>query len=129
MNGEASNVVGVSLERRHLLARVVVEDAEVEVVRAADKPIPTSDEAHAADGYFGDFEGLDHGLVLVEQRGEKERLGLSWRGGRERTYASVNVVDDDVTRVESGAVGEEREVSIGREASEEGKRVAEGVLT
>lgn len=60
--GEAANVVGVRLERRHLLPRVVVEDAQVEVVGPADEPVASGDEPHAANGNFGHLERFDDGL-------------------------------------------------------------------
>ena len=62
MDCQTANVVGVSLQRGDLLARVVVEDAEVKVVRAADEPITSGDETHAAYGHFSHFERLDDRL-------------------------------------------------------------------
>jgi hypothetical protein len=62
VNGEATDVVGVGFDRSDLLARVVVEDAEVEVVRAADEPVLALDEADASHRDLGDLEGLDDRL-------------------------------------------------------------------
>jgi len=44
MDGEASDVIWMSLEGGHLLVGVVVEDAKLEIVRASDEPVLTRDE-------------------------------------------------------------------------------------
>ena len=50
VNSEASDVVRMSLEGRHFLVGVVVEDAKLEIVRASDEPVFTGDELDASDG-------------------------------------------------------------------------------
>ena len=57
--GKTSDVVRVCLKGRDLFVRVVVEDAELEVVGAGHEPVLAGDEADAADGDLGDLEGLD----------------------------------------------------------------------
>lgn len=39
MDGQSTDVVGVSLEARNLLGRVVVVDTHLEVIAAADDPV------------------------------------------------------------------------------------------
>ena len=83
MDGQASNVVRVRLKRGDFFVRVVVEDAELEVVGAGDEPVLAGDEADAANRYFCDLEGLDQraGFVVVDvdraivKTGEDPRLG------------------------------------------------------
>ena len=68
VDSQASDVVRVRFEGRNLFVRVVVEDAELEVVGAGDEPVLAGDEADAADRYFCDLEGLDQraGFVVVD---------------------------------------------------------------
>jgi hypothetical protein len=83
VHGHAADVVRVGLERVHLLERVVVEDAELEVVRARDEPLLARDEARAPDGDLGDLERLEDraGVDVVDLDGsvvqarEQPRLG------------------------------------------------------
>ena len=65
MNREASNVVGMRLERGDLFVRIVVEDAQLEVVRARDEPVLARDEAAAAHGDLRDLERLDERARVV----------------------------------------------------------------
>ena len=65
MDREAPNVVGVRLERGDLFVRVVVEDAQLEVVRARDEPVLARDEAAAAHGDLRDLERLDERARVV----------------------------------------------------------------
>lgn len=83
MDGQTPYVVRVGLERRDLLVCIVVEDAQLEVVRAGHEPVLARDKTHAAYGHLGDLEGLDeraavavvdvHGAVV--EAGEQPRLG------------------------------------------------------
>jgi hypothetical protein len=72
----------VGLERVHLLERVVVEDAELEVVRARDEPLLARDEARAPDRDLGDLESLEDraGVDVVDLDGAvvqaREQPGL-----------------------------------------------------
>jgi hypothetical protein len=83
MDGQAADVIRVGLERMDLLVGVVVEDAELEVVRAGDEPVLAGDEAGAADGDLGDLEGLEDGAGVdvvdldgaVVEAGEQPGLG------------------------------------------------------
>ena len=83
MDGQASNVVRVRLKRGDLFVRVVVEDAELEVVGARDEPILARNEADAADGDLRDLERLDQraGVMVVDvdravvEAGEDPGLG------------------------------------------------------
>ena len=65
MYGQASDIVGVGLERGDLFVCVVVEDAELEVVRARDEPVLAVYEAHATHGDLRDLEGLDQSASVV----------------------------------------------------------------
>ena len=83
MNSQTSDVIWVRLERSDLLVRVVVEDAELEVVGAGNEPVLAGDEADAADRYFCDLKGLNQRacFVVVDvdraivKTGEDPRLG------------------------------------------------------
>jgi len=50
MYGETSDIVGVCLERSNLVMCIVIEDAQLKVVRAGDKPVLACDEADTSDG-------------------------------------------------------------------------------
>lgn len=65
VDGDGADVVRVGLEGGDFLGGVVVVDAELEVVAAADEPVFARDEAARADGDVGQFEGLDDGLGFV----------------------------------------------------------------
>lgn len=59
VHGDTADVVWVRLEVGDFLRGVVVEDAELEVVAAADDPVLAGDEAASAHGDVGQLEGLD----------------------------------------------------------------------
>ena len=65
---QASNIIWVRLERNDLLMRVVVEDAQLEVVRTGNKPVFTGNETHTAYGNLCDFKSLDErtGFEVVD---------------------------------------------------------------
>ena len=65
VHGDGSDVVRVRLEARHLLGRVVVDDAQLEVVRPGHEPVAPRDEAPRAHGHVGQLEGLDGRARLV----------------------------------------------------------------
>ena len=50
VDGEAPDVVRMSLEGRHFLVGVVVEDTKLEIVRASDEPVLARDELDTSDG-------------------------------------------------------------------------------
>lgn len=77
VHGETSDVVWVRLEGCDALLGVVVVDAEVEVVAAADEPVLAGDEGDGAHGDLGDLERLYERFRLV-------------------------VPDDDAARVQAG---------------------------
>ena len=58
MHGEAADVVWVRLKRNDLFMRVVVEHAQLEIVRTGNEPILARDKTHTSYGYFCDFECL-----------------------------------------------------------------------
>ena len=49
VDGEAANVVRVSLEGGYFLVGVVVEDTKLEIVRTSDKPVLARDKLDASD--------------------------------------------------------------------------------
>ena len=63
--------------------RVIVEDPELEVVGACDKPVLAGDEANAADRHLRDLERLDQcaGVMIIDidravvETGEDPGLG------------------------------------------------------
>ena len=71
------------LKRRDLLVCVVVEDAQLEIVRARNEPVLAGYETDAAHGDLRDLKGLDQGtrFVVVDvdraivKTGEDPRLG------------------------------------------------------
>lgn len=62
VDDDRSNVVGMSLERRDLLGRIVVVNTELEVVRTANNPVFAGNEASSSYGDIGEFEGFNNGL-------------------------------------------------------------------
>ena len=65
VDGDGTDVVRVGLEGGDFLTGVVVVDAELEVIAAADDPILAAHEAAGAHGDVGQLEGLDDGLAVV----------------------------------------------------------------
>ena len=55
------------LESRHFFMRVVVEGSQLEVVRARDKPLFSSDEVNTANRNLCNLEGFNQspGLVVI----------------------------------------------------------------
>lgn len=118
MHGDTADVVRVGFEVCDFLRGVVVEDAELEVVAAADDPVFAGDEAACAHGHVGEFEGFDDaagfegpdvGVAAVEG-GEDPCCVLSVsivfcldeEGGEGRTLGGV-----EVDAFDSFAAGEE----------------------
>ena len=58
MDSQATNVIGVSFERRDFFVGVVVEDSQLEVVRARDKPVLPWNESYTSYGDLGNFKGF-----------------------------------------------------------------------
>ena len=83
MHGKTSDVVRVCLKGRDLFMRVIVEDPELEVVGACDKPVLAGNEANAADRHLRDLERLDQcaGVMIIDvdcavvETGEDPGLG------------------------------------------------------
>src|SRR5689334_5073252 len=59
MHCNTADVIWVCLKVCYFLACVVVEDAKLEVIAAADDPVLAGDEAAGAHGDVRQFEGLD----------------------------------------------------------------------
>jgi hypothetical protein len=77
MHDDRAYVVGVRLEGGDFLGGVVVVDAELEVVTAADDPVLAGYEASRADGNIGQFEGFDDclgGRVSVDGEGGQGKV-------------------------------------------------------
>jgi hypothetical protein len=55
----------MSLERDDFLVRVVIEYAELKVVRTSNEPVFTRDELDTTDGDVGHFKRLHQGARLV----------------------------------------------------------------
>ena len=94
-----ADIVGVCFEGGDFLAGVVVVDAELEVIAAADDPVLAGDEAAGADGDVGELEGFDDGLgfvgpdvdVAAVERGEN-LLGYTLISTVICTYWTVSVL-------------------------------------
>jgi hypothetical protein len=56
--GETSYIIRVGLERDDLLMRIVIEDAQLEVVRASDKPVFSGNELDTTYRNRRDLESL-----------------------------------------------------------------------
>lgn len=65
MDGKTSNVVGMRLEGGNLLVCVVIEDAQLEVVRASNEPVFARDELDASYRNLSDLERLDQCASFV----------------------------------------------------------------
>lgn len=65
MDHDRADVIWVCLEGCDLLARVVVVDAQLEVIAAAYNPVLARNEAASSYGDVGKFECLDDGLGFV----------------------------------------------------------------
>lgn len=65
MHNDGPDVVRVSFEGGYFLTCIVVEDAQMEVVRANHEPVLAGNEAASANGDIGDLKGLDESLGLV----------------------------------------------------------------
>lgn len=84
MDSETSNIVGVSFERGDLLVRIVVEGAQLKVVRASDEPLLSRNKMDTSNGDISNFERLDDssGFMVVDLHGavvqSDEDPWLSW---------------------------------------------------
>ena len=65
MHGKTSNIVRMGFEGRHLFMGVVVEDAQLEVVRAGDEPVLARNKFDTAHWDLRDLERFDDGASLV----------------------------------------------------------------
>ena len=65
MNSQTSNVIRVRLERSDLFVRVIVEDAQLEVVRTGYKPVLSGNKAHASHRYLCNLECLDESACFM----------------------------------------------------------------
>lgn len=65
MHGETSNVIWMGFEGRHLFVGVVVEDAQLEVVRAGDEPVLARYKFDTSHWDLCDLERFDDGASLV----------------------------------------------------------------
>jgi hypothetical protein len=59
VDGDRSNIVRVSFERCDLLRRVVVVDAELEIIGAADDPVLACNESSRSYRDIGKFKSFD----------------------------------------------------------------------
>jgi hypothetical protein len=65
MHGQATNVVRVRFERSNFLVSVVVEDAQLKVVRSSNEPVFPSDEFYTPYWNLCDFKCFDNGTGVV----------------------------------------------------------------
>ncbi len=63
--GNRTNVIGVGLEAGDLLGSIVVDNAQLEIVRPSDNPVLPRDEATSSNRDIGQFKGLDGGSCFV----------------------------------------------------------------
>ena len=80
MNDNGTDIVGVSLERSDLFRSIVVVDADLEIVGAADNPILAGDKPPRSDRDIGELEGFDDSLMKIRRwlRGLDEKAYLSF---------------------------------------------------
>ena len=65
MDGDSPDVVGVGLEGSDLLGGVVVVDAQLEIIGAADDPVLSGNEATGTNRDVGQLKSLDDLLGLI----------------------------------------------------------------
>jgi hypothetical protein len=65
MHGQASDVVRMGLKCSDLLMGVVVEDTQLEIVGACDKPVFAADKLDAANRDFCNLKSFDHCSCVV----------------------------------------------------------------
>ncbi len=110
---EASNVVGVSLEGGNLFVSVVIEDAQLEVIRASNEPVFSRNEANASNGDCCDLKRLDSRacfVVVNDHRSVVESSNEPWfrrvevdRFGHGQTFGTIFAVIGLVsTRISPG---------------------------
>ena len=88
VDGDDTDIVGVSFEGGDFLGCVVVVDTDLKVVGTADDPVLASNESTSADGDVGEFEGLDDLLRFV-----RPDLHMSWEA--ELDGVEANAVRED----------------------------------
>lgn len=65
MYNESTNVIGVGFKRSDLLGGVIVVDAQLEIIAAANDPVLPGNEATSANRDVGELESFDDGLRLI----------------------------------------------------------------
>ena len=65
VHGKTSNIVRMGFEGRHFFVGVVVEDAQLEIVRARNEPVLARDKFDTAHWDLCDLERFDDGASLV----------------------------------------------------------------
>lgn len=60
MDCNRSNIIWVRFERGYLFRGIVVIDAKLEIIRAANDPILAGNEAPSSYGNIGEFKGFDN---------------------------------------------------------------------
>lgn len=65
MNRQASNVVRMGLKRSNFLHCIIVENAQLEVIRSSHKPVLSCNELDTAHRHFRDFKRLHNGTRLM----------------------------------------------------------------
>jgi hypothetical protein len=54
----------VRLKRDDLFVRIIIEDAQLEVIRTGNEPVLARDEAYTSNGYFRNLEGFHEGTGI-----------------------------------------------------------------
>ncbi len=62
MDRNGANIVLVRFKRNHLFVGIVIENADMHVIRTGDDPILSVDELGSSDRKIGDGEGFDDAL-------------------------------------------------------------------
>ena len=65
MHSEASNVIGVRLKGDDFFVCIIIEDAQLEIVRAGDEPVLPRYESYTSHGYLRDLECLDQSARVM----------------------------------------------------------------
>lgn len=65
VHNDGTDIIWVSFECGDFFRGIVVEDPQMEVVRANHEPVLAGNEATSANGNIGNLEGFDEGLGLV----------------------------------------------------------------
>lgn len=77
MHRQAANIIRVRLERGHFFMRIIIEHAQLEIIRASHEPIFAGNKTGTSHWHLRHFECLDDaaGFVIVNVNGPIIKTG------------------------------------------------------